>query len=175
MSFRRTLRWKNTGLVAIVAATVTLGGCAEAQDSEEPAHVAASSPAVHSTLSAAAIAGSTSLPPSTSTRQFTPPPPRSAAATARLPTGTPFDLLIHCGVKYLEYETKEYKAARPQDAPVRLPAPGASTVTETGYAHGYLQVINRHTIKFVVADPTVSIDGQTITFTSTSDTPLPCA
>lgn len=157
MTCPRTLRWKNSVLVAVVAATMTLGGCAPAQDAEVLAKVSASS----------------GVAPSTP--QSTLAPQRSAAVTAKLPKGTPFDLLIHCGVQYLEYENKEYKAVRPQDSPARLPAPGASTATETGYAHGYLHVINSHTVTFVVADPTVSINGQTITFTITSDSPPSCA
>jgi hypothetical protein len=110
------------------------------------------------------------------------PSPRDLSTTAstlashvsRPPSGTPFDLLIHCGVQYLRYGNTEYKATEPEDPPVRLPSPDGTTA-ETGYVHGYLQLNGGRTVSFLVADPTVSINGTTIAFEKTSDSPPPCA
>lgn len=85
----------------------------------------------------------------------------------------PYDLPIHFGVEYLRYANKEYKTTEPQRPPTRLPSTDG-TVTETGYVHGFLKVDGGRTVIFLVADPSVSIDGKTITFAETTDSSPPC-
>lgn len=71
-------------------------------------------------------------------------------------------LLVHCGIKYLKYQNKNYQANQPQDAPGRKP--GSDGITrETGYVHGFLQ-IKQQTATFTVSDTTVTINGEQITF-----------
>ncbi len=84
------------------------------------------------------------------------------------------DLLVHCGIRYLKYQRKEYKAVHPSDPPERLPSADGTT-TETGYIHGYVHVVNAKAVDFVVADPSVSINGKSIAFQLTADNPPLCA
>ncbi|MEO6887083.1 MAG: hypothetical protein ABI232_12475 [Jatrophihabitantaceae bacterium] len=69
---------------------------------------------------------------------------------------------MHCGIVCLQYQGENYRAVSPQDAPGRLPGTDG-IVRETGYVHGFLQIIQRTAI-FTVVDPTVTINGQQIQF-----------
>lgn len=161
-----------TSTLTVMLMALGLGACG-----------ARAAPAVSATSASTGTTSGTSIisraPGRTETRRQASPSHLSATASlanhaSTPPVGTPFDLLIHCGVQYLRYGNTEYKAAQPEDPPVRLPSPDGTT-SETGYVHGYLQLDGGRTVRFLVADPTVSINGTTISFEKTSDGPPPCA
>ncbi len=159
--------------LAVVLVTFGLGACT-AQEAQTVSRTAVRSGTSSGASMYSSSPGRTETRSQSVASQVSATASTSVSRISRPPGGTPFDLLIHCGVQYLRYGNTEYKATEPEDPPVRLPSPDGIT-SETGYMHGYLQLDGGRTVKFLVADPTVSINGKTITFEKTIDSPPPCA
>lgn len=49
---------------------------------------------------------------------------------------TPFDLLVHCGIRFLTFNEENYVALNPAPSPNRVAV--SDTVSDNGYIHGYI-------------------------------------
>jgi len=153
---RRRLIWFAPILAAVAVAAVAVGTIALSGRGSSPAPFAPAASAPQS------VRMTSAAPASSSSAQPTP-----------VPAGKPFQLYTHCGIEFTQYAGHEWKATTPMADPQRLPDKNGITAY-TGFISGRMAQIDKQTLKFVVTDPTVAINGQTIVFHRTTTTSPPC-
>lgn len=86
----------------------------------------------------------------------------------------PFDLLTHCGMSTTRFGGRYWHAMTPRAEPSWRPGAGGIY----GYTAGTMMMISSDLLRFVITDPQVVGDGDSVDFTplpAASQPPLPCA
>ncbi len=88
----------------------------------------------------------------------------------------PFDLLTHCGIGTTRFGNRYWQATTPRPAPSRRPGAGGISTYDV-YTAGTMTLLSDGLLRFVITDPQVVGDGESIDFTplpATAPPPLPC-
>lgn len=88
----------------------------------------------------------------------------------------PFDLLTHCGISTTHFSGR-YWHATPRPEPSWRPGANG-TYSYDGYTAGTMTLLSGDLLRFVITDPQVVGDGDSVDFMSlpaTAPSPLPCA
>lgn len=60
----------------------------------------------------------------------------------------PYDLLVHCGIRYARFGGRSWQSDRTIAAPKPVPDPRTGVTTETGLLAGYMTLVSPAQIRF---------------------------
>lgn len=121
-------------------------------------------PSAHVTAPATASGGTTTQASAPSSEAGPPlPPDVFGPAAPQIGVDYPFSLLTHCGIDYVTFGGRVWRAVPPEPEPVRVP--DANGMTEyTGYTSGVMRLLGPDSLRFTITDPHSAARGRSVRF-----------
>lgn len=161
-SRQRPAPWLSGVLVA-AAAGALMAGCGEGQESTSSR-----------VPRDAATAGSPDSNAPDSVTGQPPTPTESGPESPQVGQYYPVTVYSHCGIRFMEFGDRHWKAENPVPAPT--PRPNSQGIVEVdNYTPGMVTLIEQDTLKFAVDDSAVQEQNIVVYFHPTTKHPPPCA